>query len=184
MTKFILIIFSFVSFNSYALGGYNSLSESHKKVTKQIVATLGIEADKSTKYKIYDDISYMFNSDWHSMKFGLDELSSSKFKGENSKGIVELAFNSKDQGTVFLTYIYKPEIKQILVLKKQVRYGQKDKLIAEFERRKKEQDQYIVLHETDSYALLQQKGKVSYEFFHIGNSTASLVYSSQNVIDF
>lgn len=183
MKKIIVIILTLVSFNSYSLGGYGSLSEPQKTVTTQIVSSLGLEDDENIKYKIYNDMSGVFKSGWNSIRFKLDDLKSSKFKGEYSKGVVEIAFNSKDQGTMFYTYVYKPEVKQIFVFKKQVRYGSKANFIAEFEKRKNKEGEYTVSHESDTYGLLQEKGTVDYEFFHIGNGAASLVYSSQRIIN-
>ena len=183
MKKALSLILIILSFNTYALGGYDSLTDTEKKLLTKIVNKLGIKADNDTKYKIYKANSYAFEGLWDAKMFNLNDLASSKLKDGQEKGFYEVAFNHKEQGTLFLTYIYKPEVKQIIVLNKQVRYGDKSLILEEFEKRKANEDKFSVTHEANNYGLLQVKGKVSYEFFHVGATAASLVYSSQTIID-
>jgi hypothetical protein len=183
MKNLLTIILITFSFNIYALGGYDSLADVEKSLLTDIVNNLDINADNKFKYKLYKAHSFAFEGVWGSKAFRLNELAASKLKDGQEKGVYEVAFNHKDQGTVFLTYIYKPEVKQIIVLSKQVRYGDKSFILGLFEDRKMESEKYRVAHESDNYGLLQEKGKVSYEFFHVGATAASLVYSTQAVID-
>jgi hypothetical protein len=184
MKKLITIILLTLSFNSYSLGGYDSLNDTQKKVLKSIVSQLGIkDLDNSLKYKIYNNNSDSYSKSWNSYWLGLAELSASKLKDGKEKGFIEVMINNEEQGTLFLTYIYNHEVKQITVLSKQIRYSDKKLILDEFAKRKQNTDVYETKHETSNYGLLQEKGKISFELFHVGNDAASLVYNSYSIID-
>ncbi|KPM78619.1 MULTISPECIES: hypothetical protein [unclassified Pseudoalteromonas] len=184
MKKLLSLALCLLSFNSFALGGYDSLTDIEKKVLKSIVTQLGItDSDNSIKKKIYDASDYAFEGTWGSYWTGLEELSSSKYKDGAEKGVIEIALNNSKNGTYFLTYIYKPETSQIILFSKQIRYGRKKHLLDEFEKRKNNKEKYELRHEGDNYAMLQEKGKVDYEFFHVSGGTGSLVYQTQGTID-
>ena len=186
MKKLLFLIVLSLSFNVYALGGYESLSENEQKLLKSIVERLGVkDKDNSVKKKLYDTSLFAFDGNWSSYWVGLTELSLSKYKDGAESGFVELGINNSENGTVFLTYLYKPEVKQIILTSKQIRYGAKKTILDVYEERKSDKEKYVVKHESDNYALLQEKGQVSFEYYHVGASgdTASLVYQSQNVID-
>jgi hypothetical protein len=173
-----------ISINSYALGGYESLGDSVKTVTKTITKELGIvDADNMIKKKIYDEISYAFEGNWNAFWIGLNESSSSKLDDSNDKGVIEYIFNNEDQGTLLITFVYKPEVNQIIITERQIRYGNKKTLLEVFEERKNDESSYKIIHEKSNYAQLQKKGKVSYEFYHVGVEASSLVYLSQSIID-
>ena len=184
MKKLLSLALCLISFNSLALGGFESLKDTEKKILKSIVKQLGItDTDNSIKQKIYNTSDHAFEGNWGSYWTNLTELSSSKFKDGNEKGVIELALNNSETGTYFLTYIYKPEVKQIMLLSKQIRHGTKKTLLSEFEQRKAKKEKYKLSHEGSNYAMLQKKGKVNYEFYHVSGDTGSLVYQSQSVID-
>lgn len=184
MKKIITFFLVILSFNTYALGGYNSLSDVQKKTLKTIVNQLGIsDKNNAVKTKIYEKIDFAFASGWDAYWLGLNELSGSKYKDGLEKGYIELTLNSVDEGTLFFTFVYKPEAKQIILTSKQVRYGSKKRLLEVYEERKADKDKFEVRHESDHYAMLQKKGKVNFEFFHVGSNAASLVYTSQQYID-
>lgn len=186
MKKFLFLVVILLSFNASALGGFESLSESEQKLLKLIVERLGIEdKNNSIKQKIYDKSSFAFDGNWSSYWVGLNDLSLSKYKDGKEKGFIELGVNNSENGTVFLTYLYKPEVKQIILTSKQIRYGAKKTILDVFEERKSNKEKYVVKNESDNYALLQEKGQASFEYYHVGASTdtASLVYQLQVVID-
>ena len=184
MKKLLSLALCLLSFNSFALGGFESLTDIEKKVLKSIVKQLGItDTDNSIKKKIYDTSDFVFKGKWGSYWTGLTELSSSKFKDGNEKGVIEIALNNSELGIFFLTYIYKPEVKQIMLFSKQIRHGSKKLLLEEFEKRKTDKEKYKLRHEGSNYAMLQKKGKVDYEFFHVSGDTGSIVYQSQMAID-
>lgn len=186
MKKLLFLVLLLLSFNASALGGFESLSGSEKKLLKLIVERLGIEdKDNSIKQKIYDKSSFAFDGNWSSYWVGLNELSLSNYKDGKEKGFIELGINNPDNGTIFLTYLYKPEVKQIILNSKQIRYGTKKMLLDVFEERKSDKEKYVVKHESGNYALLQEKGQVSFEYYHVGASAdiGSLVYHGQVVID-
>ena len=184
MKKLLSLALCLLSFNSFALGGFESLTDNEKKVLKSIVKHLGItDTDNSIKNKIYNTSDFAFKGTWGAYWTGLNELSASKFKDGNEKGVIEVALNNSESGTFFLTYIYKPEVKQIMLLSKQIRHGSKKLLLAEFEKRKTDKEKYELRHEGSNYAMLQEKGKVDYEFYHVSGDSGSLVYQTQRVID-
>jgi len=184
MKKLLSLALCLLSFNSFALGGYESLRDKEKKVLKSIVKQLGIkDSDNSIKKKIYDTSEFAFKGTWGSYWTGLSELSSSKFKDGNEKGIIEIALNNSESGTMFLTYIYKPGVKQIMLFSKQIRHQSKKVILDEFEKRKADKEKYELRHEGSNYAMLQEKGSVSYQFFHVVGDSGSLVYQTQRVID-
>ena len=186
MKVFYIALATLISINTYALGGYNSFSESQKKVLSSITERLGItDTDNSVKEKIFDSSNAAISGNWSANWTGLNELSRSKYKGEHEKGFVELAVNNENSGTMFLTYIYKPETKQILLITKQIRYVSKKTLLNIFSERKAKKNEYEVKHEEDGYALLQEKNKVSYEYYHVNGSdtSGSLTYHYQTSID-
>ncbi|MFT5594623.1 MAG: hypothetical protein ACI8SR_003014 [Oceanicoccus sp.] len=93
---------------------------------KSIVKQLGVtDTDNSIKMKIYNTSSFAFKGTWGSYWTGLTELSSSKFNDNNEKGVIEIAINNSESGTFFLTYFYKPEVKQIMLFTKQIRHTSK-----------------------------------------------------------
>ena len=184
MKKIISLALCLLSFNSFALGGYESFTDKDKRLLKSIVKQLGItDSDNSLKKKIYDTTNYAFEGKWSAYWTGLTELSLSKYQDGKEKGVIEIAVNNVEQGTIFLTYIYKPEAKQIIVFQKQIRHTSKKFLLETYEERKSDKETYEVQHEGDTYGMLQKKGKVNYEFFHIKGNTGSLVYQSQSTID-
>ncbi|PWI32051.1 hypothetical protein DI392_17895 [Vibrio albus] len=178
---FLLVVFSC---NALALGGYESLSDTQKKVIGKVTDQLGIkDTDNAVKKKIFDSIEFAFNSDWNSYWLGLNELSASKYKDEQEKGFVELSFSTSKEGTLFFTFIYKPEVNQIILSKKQVRYSSKSVVLGTFEERKADKEHYKIIYEKDNYALLQTKGKVDYEYYHVGTDAGLVVYEMQSTID-
>jgi len=184
MRILVLIVAAIFSFNSYALGGYDSLTKSQQSVVKKIVEQLGInDTDNSVKYKVYEKIDYAFKGDWNTYWYGLTDLSASKYKDGKEKGFIEYAINNSEAGTLFLTFIHRPEVDQIIVMRKQVRYGEKTTILDAFEEKKADTENYKVTHEKDNYALLQKKGRVDFEYFHVGKSTASLIYADMSTID-
>jgi hypothetical protein len=184
MKKLLSLALCLLSFNSFALGGYESLTEQQQNVLKSIVKQLGItDKDNSIKFNIYNASTFAFDGDWSSYWTGLKELSSSKYQDGKEKGVIEIAFNNVEQGTIFLTYVYKPETKQIILFHKQIRHTGKKFLLEEFKKRKSDKETYEVRHEGSNYAMLQTKGKVDYELFHVKGDTGSLVYKGQLTID-
>jgi hypothetical protein len=184
MKKILSLALFLLSFNSFALGGFESLQDTEKQLLKSIVEQLGIsDSDNKIKMKIHDATSFAFDGHWGSYWMGLNELASSKYQNGKEKGVIEISLNNSKSGTYFLTFIYKPEVKQIVVFQKQIRHGSKKQLLDEYEKRKANTEAYELRHESDNYALLQEKGKVDFEFFHVSGDTGSLVYSSQRVID-
>lgn len=178
-----LLLLAFSS-NAFALNLYDSLSEPQKSVLTTIVTQLGIkDDDNSIKEKLYNESSFIFEEGWSSYWTGLNELARSNYKDGKEKGFIELALNNSKHGTVFLTYIHKPEAKQIILVARQIRHGSSSLVLEEFGKRKADTDKYELRHESGNYALLQQKGKVSFEFFHVSGNTASVVYQSQVAID-
>ncbi len=184
MKYYLTFILLSLSFNTYALGGFGSLSESEQKSLESIVKQLGISDKNNTvKEKIYNSIDFAFNSKWNSYWLGLKDLSASKYDNGLEKGYMDISFNTADNGTLYFTFVYKPEANQIIVSSKQVRHTTRKTALDVYEERKSDTNKYEIKHETDNYALLQEKGKVSYEYFHIGSNSASLVYSSQLLIN-
>ncbi|MEG3753104.1 hypothetical protein [Psychromonas arctica] len=184
MKVFAATIMCLFSFNSFALGVYDSLGEPQKTLLKSIVSQLGlVDKNNSIKTKIYNTSSFAFDGGWNSKWFGLNDLSGSKYEDDTEKGFIEVSINHADQGTIFITYLYKPETKQIIVFTKQVRHGPKNLTLEIFEENKSDKDSYVLTHEGPNYALLQLKGFVSYQFYNIQNETGSLVYTRQNKID-
>lgn len=181
MPALFLLIFSG---NAFSLSIYDSLSDSQKSVLKTIVAQLGIkDDDNSIKEKLYNESSFIFDQRWSSYWTGLNELARSNYQDGREKGFVEIALNNSEHGTIFLTYIYKPETNQIILVSRQIRHGSNSLVLEEFNKRKADTDSYVLRHESGNYALLQKKGKVSFEFFHVSGNTGSLVYQSQTAID-
>ncbi|WP_462158279.1 hypothetical protein [Pseudoalteromonas sp. GB56] len=183
MKKALLLALCIFNFQALALGGFDSLSSSEQQFINSVMDELGLkDSDSSAKMKVYDSISYVFEGSWDSYWLGLNELSASKYKDGLEKGLIEMSINNSNHGTIFLTFVYKPETKQIIIFNKQIRHGSKKTLLNEFEKRKAD-DKYKKQHEKDNYALLQEQGQVDFEYFHVTGDTGSLVYSSQLYID-
>jgi len=181
----VLIIF-IIGFKTslFALGGFSSLSTPEQKTINIIVKQLGISnPSNEVKYKIYKSISFAFNSSWSNYWLGLNELSASKYEKGKEKGLIDYVFNNKDNGTLFFTFVYKPEVNQVVVFKRQIRHGEKSVILDLFEKRKSDTEVFEIRHDKDNYAMLQKKGIVSYQLYHVGASTASLTYYSQSIID-
>ena len=184
MKKLFSLALCLLSLNTVALGGFESLTDTEKKVMKSIATQLGItDTDNSIKMKIYDASSFAFKGKWGSYWTGLTELASSKFKDANEKGVIEIAINNSESGTFFLTYFYKPEVNQIMLFTKQIRHTNKKALLDVFEERKAKKQDYNLKHEGSNYGMLQENGKVNYEFYHVSGGTGSIVYQSQTAID-
>ncbi|WP_436323027.1 hypothetical protein ACSEYT_01905 [Vibrio cidicii] len=180
----IALVLMIFSFNSYSLGGYGSLTDVQQKTLESIVKQLGIsDNDNKVKEKIYNRIDYVFKSQWNSYWIGLNELSASKYTDGLDKGYVDISFNSANEGTLYFTFVYKPEAKQIILSSKQVRHTTRQRALEVYEERKAKTEEYKLVYESDNYALLQEKGKVSFEYYHVDSNTASLVYSMQHSID-
>ena len=183
-SAFLLVLFTSQSF---ALGGYNSLDDPEKKLLNSIQEVLGFSDDKnhSVKYKIYNNIKFGFESNWNSYWLGPAHLGSSKLKKHDSSGQMELIINNKENGTLFDTFIYNEKTKQITIISRQVRYSSREEIVGAFENRKKDTKKYEIKHETDDYGMLQEKGYISYELFHISGSSIAggLVYIGMTMID-
>ena len=172
-----------INTNAIALGGFSSLSSAQQKIVNGIVSQLGIKSpDDKIKMRIYDEISYAFESNWNSYWLGLNELEASKYKEEKEKGVVEYVFNNESNGTLFFTFVYKPDVDQVIIFKRQIRHAGKSTILKLYEERKDDK-KFKVIHETDSYGMLQEKGKVRYQVYHVGTATSSLVYYQQAVVN-
>src|SRR5690606_12760120 len=137
-----LLLLAFSS-NAFALNLYDSLSEPQKSVLTTIVTQLGIkDDDNSIKEKLYNESSFIFEERWSSYWTGLNELARSNYKDGKEKGFIELALNNSKHGTVFLTYIHKPEAKQIILVARQIRHGSSSLVLEEFGKRKADTDKY------------------------------------------
>ena len=184
MKKYIPLLLCAISFHTMALGGFESLTETQQNVTKSIVNQLGVDdPDNTIKKEIYDTSSWAFDGQWGSYWTGLNELASSKYKDGKEKSVIEISLNNAKSGTIFLTYVYKPEARQIVIFQKQIRHGSKKLLLDEFAKRKADKEKYELRHEEDNYGLLQETGKVEFEFYHVSGDTGSLVYSNQRIIN-
>ena len=181
---FITLIFFIFSFNGFALGGYGALPEVTQKALKSIVNQLGIiDNNNKIKEKIYDANSWIFEGEFGWYWIGLNDLSSSNYKDGKEKGYIELGINNGEYGTVFVTYMYKKEAKQIIITTRQIRYGSKNIVLEEYSKRKNSSEEYEVRHENDKFALVQEAGKVNFAYFHVSGDTGSVSYVSQRAID-
>lgn len=182
MKHFFAIFLLAFSSSSFALGGYSSIESGQQKILNTIQNDLGFKDDdsNSVKLEIYNNISWAFSDGWQARWFDLTELASSKIKNPSKTGFIELAVNSKDQGLGFFTFIYKPNVKQITLISKQIRHGSKSLALNKYQEDKKTR---LVDYENDSTALLHKKGYVDYEFFNVLGDTASLTFYSVSVID-
>ncbi len=180
---FLILSLTFTA-NTYALGGFDSLGESEKKILSQIEEQLGFK-DPSNKIKsdIYNAISYVFESQWNSYWFGLTDLSKSKLTTDKNNGFYELTVNNKNNGTIFATFIYKPEVKQITIITRQVRHSTRKPVLERYQELKNNEAENKLIHETDNYALVRKKDYVDFSYFHLNSDTASVVYLDMRVID-
>ena len=168
---------------AFAVDEYSTASDGEKKLIKQIVEVLKLEPSTEVEKKIYDRIDFVFDTkNWNSYWLGYNDLESSKIK-DPGVTFVEQYINTSDIGTFIIGFLYDKEAKQILVTSKQIRYASKDIALDAFKTTKADEEKFSVLHETANYALLQEKGKVSYSNFHIGGNAGIVVYIEQGIID-
>ncbi len=113
---------------------------------------------------------------------GYNDLSSSKIKDPNVT-FIEQFVNTVDDGMYFLTFMYDKKANQILISRKQFRSGSKNAALDAFKERKNDTEKYKVSHEKDNYAMLQEKGQVSFSAFNLGSSSGSVIYFNQTIID-
>lgn len=182
ITFFILVA---ISFSSLALDEYSSASEGKKAFVKGIMKGLKIPESKDTEKKIYSTISYIFDydTDWNSYWLGYEELSASKFKGEQDITYLEQSVNTSNNGVFFVSFLYSKKINQILVSRKQIRYGSKKVGLELFSILKEDKEQNTIRHEKDTYALVQKKEKVEYTAINMNDKSAVVVYFNQTTID-
>ncbi|MGX5914834.1 hypothetical protein ACR0ST_08905 [Aliidiomarina sp. Khilg15.8] len=166
------------------MGGFNSLSEPRQKILERIVHYLGIEdSSNDVKMKVYDRIDYLFTSEqWNSYLNHLNELSASNYKENLGKGYVTFSFNTSDSGLHFLTFLYKPEAKQIFLETKQVRYGKRDVALEVYNKTKADED-FVAVHDTDTHALLKEDGYLAYQYYNVDSDHGTVVYRRFTVID-
>lgn len=66
------------------------------------------------------------------------------------------SFNTSDSGLYFLTFVYKPEAKQIFVETQQIRYGKLSAALEVYNETKADEE-FVAIHDTDTQALLKKK---------------------------
>lgn len=165
------------------MGGFNSLPEPQRNVLQHIVRYLGIEdSSNQAKMKINDHMGFIFSaSNWNSYLNHLGEIASSRYENELNSGYVTISFNTSDKGIFFLTFIHKPETEQVFLDIQQMRYGTRTALL-ELYNEGKNSDEFRTIHDTDTHALLQKDGYVSYQYFNIFNDHGAVVYRDFKII--
>ena len=168
-----------------AMDKYSSADKGVKTFIDKALESLNAPDTNTVKNDIYDAISFIFDEGtiWNSYWLGYNELSSSKIENPDI-GFVEFIVNTGKSGIYFVSFLHDPHAKQILLNRKQIRYGDKSAAFAVFEEKKEDTDEYKVIHERDNYALLQQKGKVNFSAFNLSGSEGAIVYFNQTLIDY
>ncbi|MFT5760158.1 MAG: hypothetical protein ACI9LM_004942 [Alteromonadaceae bacterium] len=182
MKNLLLAVTLLLSTNVFAIDAYSTESENVKKVIKLVIKSLKAPDSIETEKKIHKAIKHAFTSDWNSYWLGYNDLSSSKIKNPEVS-FIEYLVNTEEHGTYFFSFLYDKKSNQILINNKQIRYGTKDTALELFTKNKDNTEKYEIRHEKDTFAMLQVKGKVDYEAFNIGSTSASVIYFSQTIID-
>lgn len=183
MKKIVLAIALMLSGSVYALDDYSVADDNVKSLIKNVVKVLDAPGALETEKKIFNTIDFVFEgSNWNSYWLGYNDLSSSKIKDPNVT-FIEQFVNTSNDGMYFLTFMYDKKANQILISRKQFRSGVKGDALEVFKERKNDAEKYKVSHEKDNYAMLQEKGKVSFSAFNIGTQSGSVIYFNQTVID-
>lgn len=184
MKTLLISLLLLVSASSSAIDAYSTSGEGVKKLVKNIVKVLKLESSTEMEKKIFDTMDYAFedNTMWNSYWLGYDDLSVSKMK-DSKVTFIEYFINSEKHGMFFFSFLYDKESQQILVNRKQIRYASKKVALDAYTEKKDDTEKYNSRHETDTYALLQVKGKVDFSGFNIGTAAGSATYFDQRIID-
>jgi hypothetical protein len=184
MKNLLLAVTLLLSTNVFAVDAYSTEDAGVKKLIKQVITTLKAPNSVELEKKIHKTIKSVFTDTdkWNAYWFGYNDLSISKIK-DPEVGFIEYFINTEGSGMFFVSFMYDKKSNQILVSSKQIRYGDKQIGLDLFLKKKGNTEEYEVRHERDSYALVQDKGKVDFTAFNIGPKSASVIYFKQEVID-
>lgn len=96
MQKVFIILTFILSLNSWALGGYATLSGDDKQLADKIKETLGLsEADTYYLYDVYIR-GYLNTKNWHYHTYGNESVTASKLgKSENKTFYINLVTNDR-----------------------------------------------------------------------------------------
>lgn len=184
MKRLILLLSLFASASTMAMDEYSSASDNVKAFIQQVVKQLDAPGGVSTERKVFGAIDFIFEegTDWSAYWLGYNDLSSSKISNPEVT-YIEQFVNTSKHGMYFVSFIYDKKANQILVNRKQIRYGSKSALLGIYQERKDDSETYRVVHENDNYALLQANGYVRFSGFNISGDNAAVVYFNQSVLD-
>jgi len=176
-----LLLFVYAG-GAFALGGFDSFSEPTRNILKTIVQELEVsDQDNSVKEEIYNSLDYIFSANYYAYWLGNNDLSKSKYEGKG--GFVQYMMPTKENGVYLVNFSKRPDVDQIIITTSQIRHGSQEGALEIYEKNKSDSDSYKLLKETDSYAMFQKTGQVSFEIFNVGTGTGSAIYTSQTYVD-
>ncbi len=182
MKVFSFILLFFYAGGAFALGGFDSFSEPTRNILSTIVKELEVsDQDNSVKEKIYNRLDYIFSADYYAYWLGNNDLSNSKYDGKG--GFIQYMVPTKESGVYLVNFSKRPDVNQIIITTSQIRHGSQKGALEVYEKNKEDSDSYKLLKETDSYAMFQKTGQVSFEIFNVGTGTGSVIYTSQTYVD-
>lgn len=179
----LVVVFSQAAF-AQGFGGFESYGEGTKSLLNTIVNQLGItDPDNQVKVKVYDTIDVALNGHWYSYWVGMNDLASSQYQNGAEKGFVQIMLPTSDSGIWILTFNKAKDIPQIIVSMAQIRHGSQDGAMSVYNEKKNDPDNYEIKNESDTFAFIQERGKVAFSILNVGSGTGSVVYLNQFSID-
>lgn len=167
-----------------SLGGFDSFSSARQSLLNSVVSQLGIEdRNDRIKVKIHDQIKIALEGDWYSYWIGLSDLAKSKYQDDNAKGFIQVLLATEDSGIWIITLAKKEKVDQIVLSLAQIRHGAQDGALEVYNAKKNDSENFEIKSESDKYAFIQEKGKVTFSLINVGNGTGSVTYVNQVVID-
>ncbi|CAH0532823.1 hypothetical protein VST7929_00670 [Vibrio stylophorae] len=184
MKNLLILIMMFLSSTAHAVSEYSAVDDSIKNLINGTVKHLKVPDREKVKINIYNAVESIFDDagKWNGYWLGYNELSASKIK-ETDVRYMEYIINTENNGFFFVSFLYDTNAKQILISQKQIRYGSSSGAFEVFHKRKSNTDTYKVIHEKNNFALLQQKGNVTFSAFNLFGEYGGVVFFNQVIID-
>ncbi|MGC8121221.1 hypothetical protein [Marinobacter sp. VGCF2001] len=183
LALFMVLAFS-QAVTAQGFGGFESYGSGTKSLLNTIVDQLGInDPDNSVKMKVFDTIDVALESNWYSYWVGMNDLASSQYENGAEKGFLQVLLPTTESGIWILTFNKARDVPQIIISMAQIRHGSQDGALSVYNEKKNDSQNYEVKNEADTYAFIQEKGKVAFTLLNVGTGTGSVVYFNQFSVD-
>lgn len=180
--KKVLLAFVLTLFTQlHALDASSAIPSDHRSLLDKVLKDLNFQnADSQSRMKIYGELKPFLRDGWYTHWISNRTGSDSKIDNAPTMFTDVMLYNNERVTNV--TLIYFKNFNQVFVSAKEFLVTS-DNLALEKFRKNKKDAKFDKLHETDNYAVFNEKGYMGYETAYIKGANAMMVYETSNYLD-